>query len=119
MFHAVRVQPSDACLFQQSFDAQSYGRQRDRLREELTRAQVDRHADITDELDQGILAFAQRILPPASDLWVQASLDCKQRLQQLFFPEGIAFDGNRFDRTAAARHLSGTGRRPSVLMERW
>jgi hypothetical protein len=33
------------------------------------------------------------------DLWVQASLDYKQRLQQLFFPEGIAFDGNRFNRT--------------------
>jgi hypothetical protein len=28
---------------------------------------------------------------------VQASLDYKQRLQQLlFFPEGVAFDGNRF-----------------------
>ena len=50
---------------------------------------------------EGILAFAERILPRASDLWVQASLDYKQRLQQLFFPEGIAFDGNRFNRTAA------------------
>ena len=45
--------------------------------------------------------FAERILPRASDLWVQASLDYKQRLQQLFFPEGVAFDGNRFNRTAA------------------
>ncbi len=36
----------------------------------------------------------------ASDLWLRASLDYKQRLQQLFFPEGIAFDGNRFNRTA-------------------
>ncbi|HLG58108.1 MAG TPA: hypothetical protein VI485_22365, partial [Vicinamibacterales bacterium] len=55
-----------------------------------------------DELDvEGILAFAERILPRASDLWVQASLDYKQRLQQLFFPEGIAYDGNRFNRTAA------------------
>jgi hypothetical protein len=44
-----------------------------------------------------ILASAERILPRASDLWVQASLDYKQRLQQLlFFPEGVAFDGNRF-----------------------
>jgi hypothetical protein len=42
---------------------------------------------------QGILAFAERILPRASDLWVQASLDYKQRLQALFFPEGIAYDG--------------------------
>ena len=40
-------------------------------------------------------------LPRAADLWVQASLNQKQRLQQLFVPQGIAFDGNRFNRTAA------------------
>jgi hypothetical protein len=33
------------------------------------------------------------------------SLDYKQRLQQLFFPEGIAHDGNRFNRTAATAPL--------------
>jgi hypothetical protein len=65
-------------------------------------AQIDHHAEAVDELDvQGILAFAERVLPRASDLWVQASLDQKQRLQQLFFPDGVAFDGNRFNRTAA------------------
>jgi hypothetical protein len=36
---------------------------------------------------------------------VQASLDYKQRLQQLFFPEGIAYDGNRFNRTAVTAPL--------------
>jgi hypothetical protein len=36
---------------------------------------------------------------------VEASLGYKQRLQQLFFPEGIAFDGNRFNRTAATAPL--------------
>jgi len=36
---------------------------------------------------------------------VQASLDQKQRLQQLFFPEGVAFDGNRFNRTATTASL--------------
>jgi hypothetical protein len=57
---------------------------------------------LTPELDvQGILAFAERVLPRAADLWVQASLDQKQRLQQLSLPEGIAFDGNRFNRTVA------------------
>jgi hypothetical protein len=30
---------------------------------------------------------------------VQASLEQRQRFQQLFFPDGIAFDGNRFVRT--------------------
>ncbi|PYR17001.1 MAG: hypothetical protein DMF94_25505 [Acidobacteria bacterium] len=72
----------------------------------LTPAKIDRHTEAVDELDvEGILAFAERILPRASDLWVQASLDYKQRLQELFFPEGIAFDGNRFNRTAATAPL--------------
>ena len=53
----------------------------------------------------GPASFAERILPRASDLWVQASLDYKQRLQQLFFPEGIAYNGNRFNRTAATAPL--------------
>jgi len=35
-----------------------------------------------------------------SDLWVQPSLEQRQRFQQLFFPEGIAFDGKSFVRTA-------------------
>ena len=92
----------EAFLYSESIDITSYSRQRDKLREELTLAQIDHHAEAVDELDvQGILAFAERVLPRASDLWVQASLNQKQRLQQLFFPEGIAFDGNRFNRTAA------------------
>lgn len=96
----------EAFLFAQSIDGKTYERQRDRLREELTLAQIDHHADAVDELDvQGILAFAERILPRASDLWVQAPLDYKQRLQQLFFPEGIAYDGNRFNRTAVTAPL--------------
>jgi hypothetical protein len=52
-----------------------------------------------------ILAFAERILPRAADLWVQASLDHRQRLQEPFFPEGIAYDGNRFNRTAVTAPL--------------
>jgi len=47
-----------------------------------------------------ILAFAERVLPRAADLRVQASLEQRQRFQQLFCPDGIAFDGKRFVRTA-------------------
>jgi len=76
-------------------------RQPGKLREELTLSQIDHHAESIEELDvQGILAFAERVLPRAADLWVQASFNQKQRLQQLFLPEGIAFDGNGFNRTA-------------------
>src|SRR5687768_18344497 len=104
----------EAYLFAQTIDLTSYERQRDKLREEFTLAQIDRHAESIEELDvQGILAFAERVLPRAADLWVQASLDQKQRLQQLFLPEGIAFDGNRFNRTAVTApffQVLGAGR---------
>ena len=33
-------------------------------------------------------------------LWVQASLEHRQRFQPLFFPDGIAFDGSGVVRTA-------------------
>ena len=87
----------EAFLYAEAIDVTTYGRQRDKLREELTLAKIDHHAEAVDELDvEGILAFAERILPRASDLWVQASLEQRQRFQQLFFPGGIAFDGKGF-----------------------
>jgi DNA invertase Pin-like site-specific DNA recombinase len=87
----------EAFLFDRSIDIETYDRHAEKLREELTLARIDRHSGQVDELDvEGILAFAERILPRASDLWVQASLNQRQRFQQLFFPDGIAFDGNRF-----------------------
>ena len=48
----------------------------------------------------GRMARRER-LPRAGELWVQATLDQRQRFQQLFFPEGISFDGTGFVRTAA------------------
>ena len=66
---------------------------------------IDRHSDLLEKFNvEGILAFAERVLPRAADLWVQASLDQRQRLQQLFFPDGVAFDGNRFVRTGVSTH---------------
>lgn len=110
----------EALLYSEAIDVTTYGRQRDKLREELMLAKIDHHTEALDELDvEGILAFAERILPRASDLCVQASLDYKQRLQQLFFPEGVAFDGNRSNRTAATAHFSSTWRRVRVLRKEW
>ena len=96
----------EAYLFAQTIDLTSYERQRDKLREELRIASIDQHAEAIEELDvQCILAFAERVLPRAADLSVRASLNQKQRLQQLFLPEGIAFNGSRFNRTAATAPL--------------
>jgi len=81
---------------------------------ELERQDDDVFVGAVDELDVGgILAFAEHILPRTTDLWLQASLDYKQRLQPLFFPEGIAYDGNRFNpdrRTGTTFQLLGAVR---------
>ena len=96
-------------IYNNAIDQTTYDRQRDKLREDLTLVQMARHASDLDGLDvEGILSFAERVLPNASDLWVQASLDQKLRLQQLFFPEGLRFDGERLVRTRVTFLLSRT-----------
>ena len=90
----------EAFLFERSIDIDTYDRHAEKLREELTLARS--HSGQLEELDvEGILAFAERVLPRAADLWVRSSLEQRQRFQQLFFPEGISFGGNGFVRTAA------------------
>ncbi len=62
-----------AFLFERSIDVDTYDRHRDRLREELTLAQLDRYSCELEKMDvEGILAFAERVLPTASNLWVQS-----------------------------------------------
>jgi hypothetical protein len=56
----------EAFLYAEAIDVTTYGRQRDKLREELTLAKIDHHSEAVEELDvKGILAFAERILPRA------------------------------------------------------
>jgi len=80
-------------------------RHKDKLHQELTLLDIDRHSDLLEKFGvEGILAFAERVLPRAADLWVQASLEQRQRLQRLFFPDGVVFDRNRFVRTGLRTH---------------
>ena len=106
-------------LFQRSIDIETYERHSERLREELRLARIAKHTTELEDLDvEGILAFAERVLPRAAVLWVQAQLDQRQRFQLLFFPEGIAFDGERFLGTAATAPAFNYLREISVVDER-
>jgi hypothetical protein len=54
----------DALLFEEKIDRETYERQRNRLREEMTLAKMAKHPSDLDELDvEGTLAFAERVLP--------------------------------------------------------
>jgi hypothetical protein len=62
---------------------------------------IDRHSGQKEELDvEGILAFAARVLPRAGDLWVRIARTAAA-VPTTFFPDGVAFDGNRFIGTGA------------------
>jgi DNA invertase Pin-like site-specific DNA recombinase len=55
-----------------------------------------------EEMDvEGILGFAERVLPSASNLWLHSSLNQKQRLQQVFFPDSVRFGGTRLVQTGS------------------
>ena len=111
----------EAFLFERSIDIDVYDRHAEKLREELTLLRMDRHASEVEELDvEGILAFAERIVPRAADLWVQASLEQRQRFQQLFFHNGIAFDGKSLLKKQAQLHRpSATCGRSILKMKVW
>jgi hypothetical protein len=75
-----------------------------------------RHGSKVEEFDvEGILNFAERVRPRASDLWIQASLEQRQRLQRLF--RKVAFSGNAFDRTVVISSLFEYLRPPDVWNE--
>ena len=78
-------------LYERSIDIDTCDRQHDRLREKLTLAQMERHARELEEMDvEGILAFAERVLPSASNLWVQSSLDQSSGCSSCSFRTGFA-----------------------------
>ncbi len=98
----------EAFLFERSIDIDTYDRHADRVRQQMALLKIDEHTSKLEELDvEGILAFAERVLPRTADLWVRASLDQRQRLHQLFFPEGVAFGGNGFVGTAVTAPAFG------------
>ena len=91
----------EAFLFAQSIDPDDE-RQRNKLRQELALARVERHATTLEDLDvEGILAFAEEVLPSAAKLWTHASLDQRQRLQLRFSRKGFATTAHGSIATAA------------------
>jgi hypothetical protein len=72
----------EAFLLAKTIDHETYERQRNRWREDLALARIDRHATAIEDLDvEDILPFAEQVLPSAAHMWTHASLEQRQRLQ--------------------------------------
>jgi hypothetical protein len=70
-------------------------------------------------MTEGILAFAERVLPRAADMWVQTSLNQKRRLQRLFLPKASRSTEIDSIEPPQPRHFSSTWRGVSVLKKVW
>ena len=84
-------------VFEREIDKASYTRQRDRLRDELTVAAIERDEAKLDELEvEGLLAFAEHVLGNLSALWIGADSADRRKLQEAVFPNGLVWDGEQF-----------------------
>jgi hypothetical protein len=64
--------------------------QRDKLREELTVAELELSEARVEQFDiDSALAKAISVLNNASALWIDASLEDRLRLQEVLFPQGL------------------------------
>ena len=66
------------------------------------------------------MAFAEHLVTHSSRLWLEAALDQRQRLQKLFFPEGLSFDGEEFRTPLTCpffMNIEGTSRQVGEMVE--
>jgi site-specific DNA recombinase len=86
----------DAFVHRGVLDQRTYTRQAAQLDEEIALAECALHDARLDELDvEGVLNFAEYFLGNAARLWVEASIEQKQRLQKLLFPSGVTYSRER------------------------
>ena len=75
-----------------TLDAETYQRQRARLREQIATAEADLAGAMHDHLDaDAALAFGESLLGDAARLWEHATPEQKRRLQAAYFPDGLAW----------------------------
>ncbi len=111
----------EAYLYEGAINQEIYRSHVAKVEEELTLAKLDRYEAEIDEFDiEGTLAFAEHLVSHSSRLWMEAGLEQRLRLQKLFFPEGLSYDG-KILRTPVTcpffNNLEGTSSQASELVE--
>ena len=84
--HALRLE------YQQAVDRETYEEHVARLNEQIAVTQLELHDARLEELDiEAVLGFARHLILNAAQMWIQASLDQRQRLQGVLFPDGLTY----------------------------
>ena len=84
-------------LLDGTVDKPTYAERREQLEIEIAVARSEANDANLDTMDLGaVLDFAEHLVCNARKMWIHASLDERQRLQGVLFPEGLSHDGEGF-----------------------
>ncbi len=87
----------DELMIKGTFDDATYKKKIEEMNSEIIIKRTElNEAKIELNDAEACLNYCKSFLSNLSNLWVNAPLDLKQRFQSLVFPEGIAFDGEKF-----------------------
>lgn len=91
----------EAFVYRQAIDQDTYRQELDKLNEEITLADMAAHDAKLEAFDaEAVLNFSEHVLTNAARLWAEFTLEQKQRLQRVLFPEGVTFSECGFRTTA-------------------
>ncbi len=82
----------DAHVYRKTLDDDLYREEDDRLAQEIALARIDLHDAQLEEIDiEGVLGFAESVILDAQRLWMEGTLEQRQRLQKVLFPKGVTY----------------------------
>src|SRR5262249_52454394 len=98
----------EAFVYQRAIDATTYQDMRAKLAQDLTLAEIELREVQSEQIEvETLLDFAEMMLLNASNLWKSACSEQKQRLQQVLFPEGVAYSDAKYRTHATCLLFSG------------
>ncbi len=101
-------------VYQQALAEEVYQEQMVKLSEAQTLVQLKLHDAQLDEIDiEAVLAFADHLALRADRMWIAASLDQRQRLQKVLYPEGLKTRENQIVRTTPSLLLFSLWEKPA------
>jgi len=84
----------EAFIYERVIDQSTYQDQLDKLNQEIALAEIEERDARIDQIDiESAVSFGEFMLLNAASLWVNLSLEQKQRFQQVLFPRGVRFAG--------------------------
>jgi hypothetical protein len=84
-------------------DQQTYRGQSARLSKEIDSAEQELRIAESEFLDlEAVLAFAKKIVTSPTRLWLESSLDQRQKPQVSFFPDGLVFINSAIGTTVSS-----------------